>query len=309
MGCQRPRAEHALERSRLHGRHAKFGQDTTKEDMSKSNVVGMLGGLGNQLFQYAFGIWLELRTGHNTRFDLSAYRRRNTYLSIRDFGFANIEGSNWLYLIPFPEGKYHKSAILVRCAVGPRNVRQESRLRRLPTTPELQANAWYYGYWQFPAMVKEVLPELRARIGPFEQQSLAPRNRIGMHIRRGDMVGTGAELGPEYYLTALARLRAEHGISPYERVSVFSDDIAWCRRELRLASVDYIQGGSAASDLYSLSRHELLILSGSTFSWWSATLNERDPLTVCAPAPLIPGARVPLNAAGWIRIPRDGRHV
>lgn len=273
--------------------------------VNQSNVVGLLGGLGNQLFQYAFAVWLERQTGNPSRFDLSAYRTQPKYFALREFGLDPTPREDWLRFVPFPGGRTPRIATAVRRAAGPRKVHLESETHRLPNGSELRHRAWYYGYWQFPSMVHEVMPELRTRLArsTYERQP-QPRNRIALHVRRGDMVGKSAELGPNYYHTALARLRTTHAVDPSDGVTVFSDDPDWCRRELAIRSAYYVERKTAAQDLHALGSHEFLVLSGSTFSWWASLLADRDPSTVCAPAPFVPGTRIPLDVEGWLPILR-----
>ncbi|TFB47793.1 alpha-1,2-fucosyltransferase [Cryobacterium tagatosivorans] len=267
------------------------------------NVVGLLGGLGNQLFQYSFGKWLELQSGHPTKFDLSAFRSRPDYLGVAALGLSLGETADWLNRLPYPGGRYPRTARVLRTLAGPSTLWREVDLGGLPTPLQLKTPAWYYGYWQAPSAVAETIGALRSESLPAIMESSAPSTRIAMHVRRGDMVGQQSSLDARYYRVALDRLIRANALPSAEGVTVFSDDPAWCRENLEIRA-QYAPAQSAAHDLLSLSRHEFLVLSGSTFSWWAANLQEREAPTVIAPAAFTPGAVPPLDMPGWLTVAR-----
>ena len=267
------------------------------------NVVGLLGGLGNQLFQYSFGRWLQLQTGLPTQFDLSAFRSRPDYLGLAALGLSLGETAKWLNHLPYPGGRYPRTARTIRTFAGPRTLWREVDLRALPTPLQLKAPAWYYGYWQAPSVVAETIGALRLESLPALAQAPVPSTRIAMHVRRGDMVAQQSSLDAGYYRVALDRLIRANDLPSSEEVTVFSDDPAWCKEHLEIRA-QYAPAQSAANDLLSLSRHEFLVLSGSTFSWWAANLQARVPGTVIAPAAFTPGAVPPLDTPGWLSVAR-----
>lgn len=104
-----------------------------------------------------------------------------------------------------------------------------------------------------------------------------------IHVRRGDFVGLGASLGIGYYRKAMTYF-------PPETVFVIiSDDLDWCRRNFEGCGRPVIYADRCKNrkqvlylDLFlpSLCRAGN-ILSGSSFSWWGAVLNDnRDALRV-----------------------------
>jgi hypothetical protein len=267
----------------------------------KRNVVGLVGGLGNQLFQYAFARWLEQRTGLPSQLDLSAYRTRPEYYALGEMPFRPLPVVRSVDLLPHPLGRLPRTAVSLRRLLGPRAVVREGT--ELPTAQELARPAWFYGYWQHPELVHDVLEELRAEVSA--DDAVEDVEPIGMHVRRGDMAGHVSFLDGAWFPRALGRLREANGLPDRTQVAVYSDDPEWCRTELNTPGARYVDPGAAAADLLALSRHPYLVLSGSTFSWWAAQLRPRARHAVAAPDPfsLVPGQR--LEVADWLLVPRN----
>lgn len=271
--------------------------------LTRANIIGLRGGLGNQLFQYSFALWLQKRTGCPSRLDLSAYRGRPEALSLSEFGLHRVRPDGFAGLLPHPGYRHDWLARACRSLRGPREIFTEGDPAagppRFPGLVELSAPRWYYGYWQHPRVVEEVLEDVRAEIGVDwnEDEEVEP---IAVHIRRGDMVHHVSILDPSYYPRALRRLREVNGLAEDTPIAVYSDDPDWCRREMGLGNARFVVPGSASADLVRLARHDFLVLSGSTFSWWAASLRHRAPDTVVAPEPfsMVPHQR--LERTGWV---------
>lgn len=118
-----------------------------------------------------------------------------------------------------------------------------------------------------------------------------------VHIRRGDYAtnpsGTLTSLPIDYYLKAINEL--EPG-----SVVVFSDDIAWCRKEFPWAELYYEGVPRSAEqaksyktepvfdwiDLFLMARcanQGSMVISNSTYSWWGGFLAE-DCQRICYPS-------------------------
>lgn len=267
---------------------------------AKHNTVGLLGGLGNQLFQYSFGLWLE-RAGSVT-FDASALRSGSRRLELAELVSAErLTLLPWLNLMPYPRGRLGKAGEVVRWLAGRRPVRHEDS--GLPGTPEEAPAAWWYGYFQSPARVREVLPELRqAMAGSIP--AIKP-GKVGIHVRRGDYLGNPMLLSPDYYRQALSSLIERRGLSTeHLTITVFSDDPEWCAKEMSFDTpVTYSPPRDTLADFSSLMECEYLVLSRSTFSWWAAVLPDRPEANVISPYPYTPEPDWLLDYEGWLRHP------
>ena len=71
---------------------------------------------------------------------------------------------------------------------------------------------------------------------------------------------------------------------------VFSDDMDWCRNELKLEGfgtkviyVDWNKGADSWQDMSLMSKCKNHIIANSTFSWWGAWLDPNIEKTVICP--------------------------
>lgn len=156
-------------------------------------------------------------------------------------------------------------------------------------------------YLQDPALFAHVADKVRAAFQPSEraERHLGWNDRwddaIAVHVRRGDLLtqepGFQPALtvdAPDYYRTALDVIDPM-GVMP---VVVFSDDPDWCEVNMPTlvgrSSVDIWQGKPRSHipreyrnqtpmdwvDLQLMSRFPHIVMSNSTYAWWSAWLNE-----------------------------------
>jgi len=131
-----------------------------------------------------------------------------------------------------------------------------------------------------------------------------------IHVRRGDylsLVGHYEILDAEYYKKALALLGDD------QEIVVFSDDIEWCKSAFNFIpkeKIHFIEGEEDICDLYLMSKIKNNIISNSTFSWWSAYLNDHADKKIIAPWKWFGPKRVACNyketadliPENWIRI-------
>ena len=107
------------------------------------------------------------------------------------------------------------------------------------------------------------------------QWKLVPFTRVGIHVRRGDILrdyfqNYGYTVATEaYFARAMALFKEQF---PRIQFVVCSDDIAWCREHVRDESVVYSEGNSPIIDLAILSSCDHVIMSTGSFSWWAAWL-------------------------------------
>jgi len=250
----------------------------------KRHVVGVFGGLGNQLFQYSWAKHLTRESGLVSKLDTSALRSGPRQLELGGLGLqvgpSQLKGMRY---VPFVGGRFDRFGHAARRIIGPTTIMREGQPAVL--LGGLNEPSWWYGYWQSREVVLGVLAGVRAEV----REPIPVGNTIGVHVRRSDFVALGLELTAEYYCSAVRRLHQAH--PSVSSVVVFSDDPSWCAENLHFdLRTTIAQGGSASDDLLALAGHEYLVLSRGTFGWWAAHLQDRAAQSVVYPVPYVPGS-------------------
>jgi hypothetical protein len=102
-----------------------------------------------------------------------------------------------------------------------------------------------------------------------------------IHIRRGDYVkhpNHHPVQSLEYYNKGMGLLKDKT-----ETFVVFSDDIEWCKNNLKGNDIIYINNEKDYIELYLMSLCNNNIISNSSFSWWGAWLNKNNNKVVVGP--------------------------
>lgn len=254
-------------------------------------IVWCLGGLGNQMFQYAFYRALEL-SGKESSIDISQfdeYSLHNGYelkrvfnlmprLAIKEDVHKLRQGFVSKVLRKF---KLRDSVVSVPFEFNPRYL-------------TLRGDKYLIGYWQSEKYFAEYESQIR---NDFTFPSLDDANQayanliknsnsVALHIRMGDYVNHplhGGICTPEYYQQAIDLIQQK---TEAPRYFIFSNDVTWCKNNLGLSGAVYIEGNEGENSfrdmqLMSLCRHN--IIANSSFSWWGAWLNNFQDKTVIAP--------------------------
>lgn len=170
--------------------------------------------------------------------------------------------------------------------------------------------AW--GYFQSEQYFADFAPvirqELRAKqspVGPWADKIRTAAYPVALHLRRGDYCKPENEIlqvcTPAYYARAAAAAAAAH---PEATVFVFSDDIPWARENLDTAGLPavFMPRGDAVGDMNLMALCRGFILSNSTYSWWAQYLADPDR-TVWAPDRWYAHTKhTALYQPGWQRI-------
>ncbi len=262
-------------------------------------IVKILGGLGNQMFQYAFAR------------ELAYVNQATVYLDCSQFADYRLHGGFQLesvFRAPYDKAPAAEARRLSTAPLG-----LASRLRRKyftkrthiidtwfnfnPAVLRPRGDVYYDGYWQSEKYFIDVVDEIR---GVFDCAPLlserggsylanADRPLCAIHVRRGDFLQSANMnvCGLAYYRRAIAHL-AENAICRH--FAVFSDDIPWCRANLVHTNtvsginIDFIDWDqTAGEDLALMAACDHQIIANSSFSWWAAYLNPNPIKTVVAP--------------------------
>jgi hypothetical protein len=299
---------------------------------SISVATQMLGGLGNQLFQYAAGRALAERLG--ARLILDCTRRWETAPAfVLDRYPIDAE-----IVRDVPEAP-HRRYFRIPGALGrrltdtfhnrvPRNYRIDGRRFKIfgegdpfsydPYFEKLTGSTYLIGYWQSYRYFERAGDLIRSEIRPAWPLSNANRtwltrieaaNAVCMHVRRGDYLhhrGPPQTCARSYYDAALQHVRR---FLQEPQIFVFSDDIAWCRETFSAPDTYFVDNNGpedAADDLRLMTACRHHIIANSSLSWWGAWLARHPEQLVIAPEPWLPWVPVHLDLlpTHWIKLPR-----
>jgi glycosyl transferase family 11 len=289
-------------------------------------VVRQTAGLGNQLFQYAAGMYLARKLGGSLEIATDPTEKQTShgharpYLLSRFAVSAAVRPANSfdrLMLAARPRALWASRMIRGPLKIEVIKEAEESRHRYMELQVPAETRSVYLaGYWQTYRMAGSVEPELRRELrslAPLQgvsrrvaEQIAATPNSASVHLRRGDyaaVFGESSLLSKRYYTNAVNHLRAQCGV---EKLFVFSDDSAyahqWAASDHSITVIDHTDSWTADEDLQlmALCRHH--VIANSSFSWWGAWLNPRSDKVVIAPSTWL-GLRtsdLDLLPPGWI---------
>lgn len=269
-------------------------------------ISRIIGGLGNQMFQYAVGRTLSIAGNVPLRLDVGDFEGYGLHQ-----GFEIERVFSCPVTLAEPEDihavlGWQSSRWVRRLVARPglrvlrsRHFTVEPHFHFWPGINDVAADSYLSGYWQSEKYFRDAAQVIRSDFTfklPFDRTNaelagqISRENAISLHVRRGDYVNnskTHATHGVcplDYYRDAIRYIsgRVER---PY--YFIFSDDMAWVKSNLKMDMphqyIDYNKGADSYNDmrLMSLCRHH--IIANSSFSWWGAWLNPDPHKIVVAP--------------------------
>lgn len=295
-------------------------------------IVKLMGGLGNQMFQYAAGRRLAHKHRTELRLDHSFLESGKQVATPRDYELHHLRvrcsrasrfECSAVATFGFPAWRSKLITLLPVSWQLSRssNFIKERSLCFNPALLDASNNVYLDGYWSSERYFADIADMLREEFTV--RESLAGENlrtatavreccAVSVHVRRGDYVSdkTTAAFhgvcGLDYYARAVALLMQ---LLPNPHFFVFSDDHQWVRENFHVsAPINFVDhnGPECASEdmrLMSLCRHH--IIANSSFSWWGAWLNSRVDKIVIAPQRWFNDPKIntsDLLPAAWIRI-------
>lgn len=269
-------------------------------------IVNLIGGLGNQMFQYATGRALSLRLSQPLRLDISGF---DGYGLHQGFELSRVFACNPEIatddeirdLLGWRASRVARRILLrpaFRWLHGARLV-VEPHFHYWPEIEGLSRNVYLAGYWQSEKYFSDASATIRTDFAfrvPLSKQnaelagSIVQTTAVSLHVRRGDYV-SNAKANAAHGLCSLDYYRAAilHMAAHVERPEffVFSDDIAWVKANLKIdfpcQYVDHNQGAESYNDMRLMSLCGHHIIANSSFSWWGAWLNPNMDKIVVAP--------------------------
>lgn len=277
-------------------------------------VVKLQGGLGNQMFQYAFGRSLSLETGIPIALD-AAGLENGEGITRRHYSLGAFKCES--YLIDEEELlRFRSEAVSL-------TENQEEDPSNFVSCLDKNKDYYLIGYWQGEKYFKKYSEAIRSDFtlrNPLSDEAakyletitMNQGQSIAVQVRRGDYINNKkvADLigacGKEYYEVGVNFIINELDLkSP--RIFVFSDDIGWCEKNLSFPSdMVYISKDRLPDyeELFLISRAKHVVISNSSFGWWGAWLNQNPDKIIVAPKHWAKNAKLnrpDITPPSWIR--------
>ncbi|MBA6224525.1 alpha-1,2-fucosyltransferase [Colwellia sp. MB02u-18] len=265
-------------------------------------IVNIIGGVGNQLFQYAFYYSLKTKFNEVIKLDIlrfDSYELHNGYELEKVFSinenYCTLQEKN--YISSGDAGLFRK----IQRKLGLSNNHEliEQKNEEYKFIPRLLGNVheatYYRGYWQSYKYFEHLESEIKSKLifPPITEKknlllinTMENLNSVSIHIRRGDYINHpefGGICGIKYYRSAIEKIE-NNIISPF--YVIFSNDIEWCKENLKLTNavyVDWNENEKSFRDLQLMSLCKHNIIANSSFSWWGAWLNNNSNKVVITP--------------------------
>lgn len=275
----------------------------------KNIYVKLYGGLGNQLFQYAFGKSLSKKLSANlileveSGFENDFFKRK---YSIKDLGInprviSNSDAVSRLTVSTSFLGKlYRRLNVYI-----PKNSRFYYRERKKFWFDEevfkIKNNIFFDGYWQNHNYFKDIINDIRLEINngyDYKNDNISDllnnKNTVAVHMRyphafvNGKMhKGTKEHfycLDFSFFIKAIHEMKA---LVPDPFFCFFSDNVEWAKKKIDNANLgikyEFIDSGNVISDFQLMRQCNHFVISNSTFSWWAAYLANRPNKQVISP--------------------------
>lgn len=254
------------------------------------NVVKVMGGLGNQFFEYA--LYRSLEKYGKAGIDISFYGSKDNHTA---------------HFLPREFGLYRFNTVF-ELADYDLNTTEITEEMYDPNKDYQNCNFW--GFWQRAKYIenaknrKKILEELTLKDEYItdEMKQLAEEmsncNSVAVHIRRTDYLNFHWQIGVDYYVRAKEEIEKRVDNPRYYLFSdvpdAYKDNLPF--RDARVIHLKDFQ------DFHLMQQAKHNIIANSTFSWWAAYSNKHDNVVV-APEHWISGvAWSPLDLEGWVLV-------
>ena len=264
-------------------------------------VVKYNGGIGNQLFQYAFSLYCKQYCS-TVYADTAEYRRKTIHGGFlletliptwtTEFPTISDEASQRWNTLSLADrvsnkllhhfGKHYFEAYF-------------SNTEQIVSFLADHKNSYLEGYWQNIHIVQPVLAKLQEGIVPPEKVTvsewynrLSTNNAIALHIRRGDYLSSPdarrhyGNICTESYYTAAVKIMRK--LVPYAHFYVFTNDYKYCTQkygtDAAITVIPPCTDQSAYHDLLLMAQCPHHILANSSFSWWGTMLSTQPGYTI-----------------------------
>lgn len=281
-------------------------------------IVRAFGGLGNQMFQYAFYLFLK-------------QKNKNVYFDISDFNIHQHHNGfelNNIFQVTFdePTKKQLKHIAINHNSIFVRGLEKIGvKIRKISEFEEVfhgseiamgqyEEDIYFSGFWQNTKYIYPIEKLVREKFVFSNNLSgknldliknMSQKNTVAVHVRYGDYIANKSFEGicnESYYNSAIKYVKDRFSNCQF---IVFSDDVNLAKHQISFPQntiyVNWNDGKESYIDMQLMSLCNHNIIANSTFSWWGAWLNQNPHKTVIMPQIWYKKqSNNPLHCPNWI---------
>ena len=295
-------------------------------------IVNLKGGLGNQMFQYALGYTLSKIKKVPLAFDLRLMEEHKIKPSPRNvprdfdldiFGIKKdvVSKKDLIKTLQFPNSyRLRKYISLILDKLNLFIFFEKKRIFDKRVFDNNFKNIYLDGLWQSEKYFKDYREEI-LRIFNFDKINKKEKNinflkkidvskSICLNVRRTDFINNPEHnvVNVDYYKNAI--LKFQNILGNNFKIYVFSDDLEWCKKNLRfINSINFVEhefaGYKFYDYLYLMSCFKNFIIPNSSFGWWACWLSRYKDKIIMTPerwSGLVDENLIEIVPPEWIRI-------
>lgn len=276
-------------------------------------TVKLIGGLGNQMFQYAIGRHLAEKNRTALSLDISTLLKRDEInYTPRNFEL-NVFNVKYSKLINKPSSSYFNKAYnkLFTSTINEKDHNYDSQVL------SNKGNIYLNGFWQTEQYFKDIEEIIRKdftfkatpnAININHIKNINAVNSVSIHFRRGDYITNSSAVDfhgicePEYYQNAINEIKNKV-TNPH--FFIFSDDVEWVQENFIIDNATIISNNTASDafeDMRLMAACKHNIIANSSFSWWAAWLNNNPDKIVIAPKRWLKNIEIDIIPVSWTKI-------
>lgn len=266
-------------------------------------IVEIGRGLGNTMYEYAAALALAKRKNTELKVDtsyLKSWPRWEKYGGLWEFELGKFKISaseaskKEIRKFVIKTGFRPLDRIIRKYRLFDRNVVYFPSNGSLEDFFNIPENTYLRGYLGREKFFRDIREQIKKEFTLKEEykkniqwfiDQVTKENSVSLHVRRGDLLTlkNGKVLDLDYYKKAIELINKRVKNAKFY---VFSDDIQWCRDNLKeigteLNFIDTIDSGYYVLESMRNCKHN--ILANSALSWWTGYLNQNPKKIVIAP--------------------------
>lgn len=297
-------------------------------------ITKLIGGLGNQMFQYAAGRSVALRKEDTYKLDISGFEFQNKLDTPRSYELnifnikAGIATPREIEKLKQRNGSFLHNVVKNRIPLVAKYIFPDSKSyyseniyhRFESRILTISGDAYLEGWWHSEKYFREFEEIIRKDFTfkkPLQEKygrlikDVRKDGSVSLHVRLGDYVGKYrgyfSECSPGYYEKAIKAIAKKTRI---RKIFIICEDISWIKNNLKIDyGYAYLPKAESKRDwqdclrLMSFCDHQ--IIANSSYSWWGAWLNSNPHKVVAAPSKWFVEPKLDtkdLIPSSWIKI-------